>query len=278
MAANLTSGNRQNYDDEKGLRIMQGCHPDVVMIQEFAYKSNSAANYQEIANRVIYGSASPSTAAYYWQEGGHSIPNGVISKYPILASGEWDDTYLSDRDFVWARIDIPGPVDLWVVSVHIKASSGSIEMQKRTDEASLLESYVAANVPASAYFAIGGDFNTYANDSTTEPCLAVFDDMVTVTGPYPADSSGNVNTNTTRASPYDRVLVDADLEAYKAAVVIGASSFPNGLVADTRVYEPISELAPALKTDSDRYLSDGTTPTNMQHMGVVRDFLVPAGD
>jgi len=36
----------------------------------------------------------------------------------IVEAGEWDDPRVGNRDFAWARIDIPGPVDLWAVSVH----------------------------------------------------------------------------------------------------------------------------------------------------------------
>ena len=44
MAANITSGNGQDYDPGHGMRIFQGVKPDVVMIQEFNYGTNSAAD------------------------------------------------------------------------------------------------------------------------------------------------------------------------------------------------------------------------------------------
>jgi endonuclease/exonuclease/phosphatase family metal-dependent hydrolase len=267
MAANLTSGNGQDYDGGEGIRIMRGCRPDIVMVQEFAYKTCSPADYQEMANLVVYGSASVTTPAYYWQEGSHSIPNGIISRYPILASGEWDDSYLSDRDFAWARVDIPGPIDLWIVSIHIKASSSAADKTKRRDEAALLASFVTANVPNADYLAVGGDFNTYSSDPLVEPCLGFFDDFLALGPAWPADAKGNVNTNSGRTSPYDRVLVDADLEALKAPVILGSATFPDGLVVDTRIQDPLSEISPALATDS--------AAINMQHMGVVRDFLLP---
>ncbi len=50
-------------------------------------------------------------------------------------------------------------------------------------------------------------------------------------------------------------------------MTIDSASFPDGLVVDTRVYEPITDLAPALAGDSDA--------PSMQHMAVVKDFLVP---
>ena len=86
--------------------------------------------------------------------------------------------------------------------------------------------------------------------------------------PYPADKNGNTNTNASRASPYDHVLVDSDLRAYQTSTVIGSSSFSAGLVVDTRVYSPLSDISPALSADSGA--------TNMQHMAVIKDFVVPA--
>ena len=90
-----------------------------------------------------------------------------------------------------------------------------------------------------------------------------------VDGPHPADKNGNSNTNASRGKPYDHVLVDADLRAYQTATVLGASSFANGLVLDSRVYTPLSEIAPVQAGDS--------AASNMQHMGVIKDFLVPLG-
>jgi len=268
MEANLSSGNNQSYTDGPGIRIMTGCHPDVVLVQEFNYKTNSAADLQEMANLVIYGTVTHNPNAYYYRGTG-SIPNGIISKYPFVSSGEWDDTYMTDREFAWARIDVPGSIDLWAVSIHLKASSDSESKTKRTNEATLLQSYITTNVPAGLYLAVGGDFNTYSNSTSTEPCMVVFGQFTVFPDPnghYPADINGNINTNSNRSSPYDRVLVNSALSALEIPVVIGSNTFTWGFVADTRVYNPIADLYPALSTDSGA--------TNMQHMGVVRDFSI----
>jgi endonuclease/exonuclease/phosphatase family metal-dependent hydrolase len=177
---------------------------------------------------------------------------------------------MTDRDFAWARIDIPGSKDLWVVSLHIKASSGSSDKEKRANEATLLKSYISANVPSGDYLAVGGDFNTYANDTVNEPCLGVFDDFVTLPANHPRDQGDDGDTNSGRSSPYDRVLVDNDLSACATATIIGAHSFTYGLVLDTRVTSPysiVADVSPALVTDS--------AALNMQHMTVVRDFTIP---
>jgi endonuclease/exonuclease/phosphatase family metal-dependent hydrolase len=254
MAANITSGSQQSYDPGHGTRIFQGVKPDVVMIQEFNYGDNSATAIRQFVNTAF------GTGFYYYREGGAQIPNGVISRWPIIASGEWDDPRVSNRDFAWARIDVPGPKDLWVVSVHLLTSSSS----ERNLEAQSLVSFIKNNIPAGDYLSIGGDFNT---GSRSEACFSTFAQVVSTASPYPADRNGNTNTNASRGSPYDHVLVDADLRAYQRATVIGGSTFAAGLVADTRVYSPISEISPALAADSGA--------ASMQHMGVVKDFLIP---
>jgi len=254
MAANITSGNNQSYDPGHGTRIFQGTDPDVVMIQEFNYGANTTADIRGFVDAAFGASFS------YYREAGAQIPNGIVSRYPIIASGEWDDTSVSNRDFAWARIDIPGPVDLWAVSVHLLTASASA----RSTEAQQLVSYINQHVPVSGFLAIGGDFNT---GTRSEGCVSTLGQVVVTGGSYPADRNGNTNTNLNRSKPYDWVLVDPDLNAYKTSLTLGGSVFENGLVADTRVYSPISEISPALSSDSGG--------SYMQHMAVLRDFLVP---
>ncbi|XXF76222.1 lamin tail domain-containing protein [Myxococcaceae bacterium GXIMD 01537] len=257
MAANTSSGNNQSYDPGEGIRIFQGVKPDVVMIQEFNYGTNSAADLRSFVDRAF------GTGFSYYREAGAQIPNGVISRYPIIAAGEWDDTQVSNRDFAWARIDIPGSKDLWVVSVHLLTTSSSV----RNTEATNLVKFIKANIPTGDYLAIGGDFNT---DSRSEASFTTFAQVVSTASPYPADRNGNTNTNAARAKPYDHLLVDTDLRAYQTSTVIGSSSFSAGLVVDTRVYSPISEISPAVAGDSGA--------TNMQHMAIVKDFLIPGDE
>ncbi|NMO19317.1 endonuclease [Pyxidicoccus fallax] len=254
MAANLTSGTGQDYDPGHGLRIFQGTDADVVMIQEFSYKTSSATDLRAFVDTAF------GPGFHYYREGGAQIPNGVISRWPIIAAGEWDDPYVSNRDFAWARIDVPGPKDLWVVSVHLLTTSSGT----RNSEASNLVNRIKASIPAGDYLAIGGDLNT---GSRTESCFSTLAQVVSTASPYPADRNGNTNTNAGRNEPYDHVLVDADLRQYQTAVVIGSSSYANGLVVDTRVHSPLSEISPALSGDSGA--------SGMQHMGVIKDFLIP---
>jgi endonuclease/exonuclease/phosphatase family metal-dependent hydrolase len=254
-AANTTSGNYQSYDPGEGVRMFKGTKPDVVLIQEFNYGTNSATDIRSFVDQTF----GPSFA--YYRQPSVQIPNGVISRWPIIAAGVWDDTLVSNRDFVWARIDIPGAKDLWAVSLHLLTSDATT----RANEASALVNFIKANVPAGDYLVVGGDLNT---GSRVETCINTLSQVVVTASPYPADQNGNTNTNASRARPYDWVLVDADLNQYKTATVLGGSrSYPAGLVLDSRVYTPLTEISPVLYGDSSAF--------NMQHMEVVRDFNVP---
>jgi endonuclease/exonuclease/phosphatase family metal-dependent hydrolase len=259
VAANITSGNSQTYEDP-GTRILQGLDPDIVMLQEFNVgTSSSTAEVRAWVNTAFGANFS------YFRETYNGIPNGVISRWPIVASGSWDDTTISDRGFAWARIDIPGDKNLWVVSVHLKASSGS--SSQRQSQAQQLVAYIKANVPSGDYLLIGGDCNTY---SYTEACLGTLGEIVDVSAPRPVDQAGDPDTNSGRSSPYDWVFAEPELDALETPVQIGSLSFANGLVFDSRVFSLLSSVSPVLSTDS--------AATNMQHMAVVRAFAVPASE
>ncbi|MBA4149128.1 MAG: endonuclease/exonuclease/phosphatase family protein [Verrucomicrobia bacterium] len=263
MAANLTTSNFQRYETP-GLNIMKGLQPDVVAIQEFNYQSatypkNSDAGFREMLDNTF------GTNFVYFREGGSkSIPNGVISRFPILTNGVWDDIELSDREFVWAKLDIPGTNELYVVSVHLKASDDSASTTKRANQATALKSLVQSNFPASAFVVIAGDFNIH---SSTEAALTTFEQFLS-DFPIPTDgvsgSSTNMNTNASRSKRFDYVLPSFLLSSNQVPTVIGSKSFSNGLVFDSRVYTPLP--SPILFEDSGA--------TNMQHMAVVKDFQI----
>ncbi len=256
VAANITSGNGQAYE-APGTRILQGLQPDVVMIQEFNVNSNNSTDLRNWVNSTFGSEFS------YFRENSGAIPNGVISRWPIVSSGSWDDTTISDRGFAWARIDIPGDKNLWVVSVHLKASSG--EASQRQSQAQQLVTYIRANVPADDYLLLGGDFNTY---STSESCLTTLSALLTTAAPYPVDQAGDADTNASRGEHYDWVIAESELDGLETPVKIGTLSFANGLVFDSRGFSPLSSVSPVLSTDSG--------VTGMQHMAVVRAFAVPA--
>jgi endonuclease/exonuclease/phosphatase family metal-dependent hydrolase len=251
-AANLSSGNAQKYDSGEGIRILQGIHADVTLVQEMNYLTSSSTDFDSFVGDVC-----GMGCAYVRGPGTQAIPNGIVSRYPIVASGSITDALVQNRDFVWARIDVPGPTDLWAVSVHLLTTSPD----DRGAEATALLTSLGQMIPASDYVVVGGDFNTKARD---ELAIMNLDPMFAVAAPYPADQNANDFTSAPRTRPYDWVLADDDLAAREIPVVIGATAFAHGAVIDTRVYVPLSEIAPALQGDSGA--------VGMQHMAVVKDF------
>jgi hypothetical protein len=254
MAANISSGPKTSYDPPESVRLFQGLHPDVVLIQEFKFGKNDDASIKSFV-ATTFG-----TEYSYYREKQGGIPNGVISRFPISDSGSWADNKAPDRGFAYAKIDLPGGHPLWAVSLHLLTSNAS----DRLKEAEALTEQLKTKVPEGDYLVLGGDFNT---DARSEGCIGALSTFVVTTGPYPADNKGAEGTNSTRKKSYDWVFGDPAFHALGVPVVIGAQSFPSGLVFDSRVYKPIEDVAPIAEGDS-RF-------ENMQHMPVVRDFRLP---
>ena len=257
MAANLTSGNFSSYDLGHGVRIMQALTPDIILIQEFNWdQTTTPAELQQLVISVC-----GVTCEYVRDTSGGNIPNGIISRFPILASGMWSDG-VNERETVWALIDLPGPRDLWAVSVHLSTNLGP-----RTTGATTVATRLAADAPAQDFMVVGGDFNT---DTEREACIDVLDPLLE-TAVMPVDNLGSIATSGNRTKPYDRVLPDDDLEVFRVPTVVGSGTYPTGFIFDTRVYTPLSEVPPVQPGDSDPNVA-----FQMQHMAVLKDFHIPA--
>jgi endonuclease/exonuclease/phosphatase family metal-dependent hydrolase len=254
IAGNLSSGTRQSWDPGHGIRMLKGLAADIAVLQEFNYGSNTDADYKEFLSAAFEPSFS------YTVESAGQIPNGVVSRYPIVEHGVWQDPQVSNRSFVWARIDVPGDKDLWAVSLHLLTSG----TQKRQAEAAALVQNIKTVVPEGDYLVIGGDFNT---GSRTESCLQTLGRVTRTTGPWPVDSRNNGGTSRTRSKPYDWVIASPNLDSREVPVAIGGIAFEHGLVFDSREFPELDAVVPAEPADSNA--------SNMQHMAVVRDFALP---
>jgi len=265
MAANLSSGNFQRYESP-GLDILQGLKPDIVCIQEFnvsnSFGINTAAAYSNMV-ATTFGT----NYNYFHEPNSYAIPNGIISRYPFISYGSWvdSDTGVNDRGFAWALIDLPGTNNLYVVSVHLKASSGSTNPARRAAEAAEVTSNIQTNFTngTNAWIVVAGDMNLY--HTGTEDAITTFTTYLSDT-PVPADQAGDQDTNAGRAERYDRVLPSFAMTSLLVPVVVGTNTFPNGLVFDSRVNPPMTNISPVVSTDSGA--------TGMQHMGVVKDFQI----
>ena len=259
VAANLTSDNAQSYSPDNGnhsnpegagARILKALKPDIVMIQEF----NTSIPVRQWVNQTL------GENYQFTQEAGMQIPNGIISRFPIAESGSWDDPVLNNREFAWARVRLPEEKDLWIVSLHLHSKGES----SRATQATALVKFIHEKIPKEALLLIGGDFNTRTEHET---CLKQLADVVVIPGNPPADHNGISNTNAARKYPYDWVLASEPLNKTTVPLKIADQEFPNGLVFDSRVFEPLDKVSPVQQTDSG--------VKNMQHMAVIRDFLIP---
>ena len=256
MTANLTdrTTNNQMRYIATSERIFKALQPDVVAIQEWLVTNASRRAYVDAVFGTNYDYAVESYS-------GSELPNGVVSRWPITASGEWNDTQVSGRDFAWATINLPGTQDLRVVSVHMKSGSTASDETTRTKEAAILTNEIRkANWPASDFIVIAGDFNT---PNRSDDCLKALSNVVTDAS-QPADQSGDDDTNITRAYPYDYVLPSHLFNNCRVPLTLGGIVFPDGLVFDSRVWNP---PPPPVQTND----SEGT---DMQHLAVMKQFAI----
>lgn len=263
VAANLTSGRYQEYSPDNanhsnpegaGARILKALQPDVVLIQEF----NTTVPVRQWVNQTF--GREFSVFREDQKDGPNFIPNGVISRFPIIASGVWDDPAMDNREFAWAKIRLPNGRNLWAISVHFYAQKSDI----RTREARALMEKIQTLIPPEDLVLLGGDLNTRSRD---EEGVTVLRAVFPAAPNEPADQEGNGNTNANRNRPYDWVLPDAELAELAVPVTVAGQEFPDGLVFDSRVFTPLAAAPPVQPGDSATF--------NMQHMAVVRDFALP---
>ena len=261
MSANTTTGNDQSYDGGEGKRIFQAMKPDIVMIQEFNMETDTIDNFV----RDTFGNN------YNYYRGTGDIPNGIISRYPIIERGQWASPQVSNRGFNWAVIDIPGETDLLAISVHL-----STESSKQVSEMANLNAKIPT-VSEGRYVVLGGDFNTSTHNGMKNNLADAFPlhaSYASDSSMWPMDQKGNINTNAKRSNPYDYVLTSDELFKLEVPVVIGegtshARSYAHGHVFDSRVYSNLGELSVVSPVEA-----GDSGALNMQHMAVIRDFLI----
>ncbi len=263
MNGNITSGNKQSYDDGAGIRIFQTLQPDIVLIQEFNYKGNSDRDIRQLVDQI--GKDFHYYRGHTGDESG--IPNGIISRFPIEAGGEIADGQMRDRSTTWAKIKLPTGHTLWALSAHL--SHGDDDKRERGAQA--IVDFVKQKVKKGDLLVLGGDLNTTRR---SEPALRILSEIVS-DKIVPVDSQGEAGTSANRKKPYDFVLPNPDLEFFHICLDLMARAgggppvkFPNGLVFDTRTFQDIGRFPPAQRGDSGRL--------NMQHMAVAKDFEIPA--
>lgn len=257
MAANLSaqSSECETVQGPPSERIFRGLAPDIVAIQE--WNVTNAGGYRAFVD-ANFGTG---FSYYVENESACAMPNGIISRWPILASGEWNDVQLSNRDFAWATIDIPGGVNLHVISVHLKADVTTADIDKRELQTRALTNYLA-QLPVDDYIAVAGDFNLH---STSEAGYQIL--STTLNDDHkPVDRVGDRDTNIPRNERYDYIFPNDRLNALHATCTVAGVSFPEGLVfLDSQWIPPPSPV-----------LSGDSTAPGIQHLAVMKAFTITA--
>ena len=249
--ANLSDSTTQAYRDS-GIRHLQALDPDILGIQEFNFQGGTTA---DLVHRMF-----PKNDRDFCRErGGVRLPNGVVSRYPIVAWGQWEDPYVKNRQLFWATVRLPGGVKLHVVSVHLVQNRAN----RRIPEADYLVQCIREKFPRNEYVVLCGDLNTSGRETGVMAVLGRIFDLVRV----PTDQQGNPNTNTPRTHPYDVVLPNRALAPLEVRTAVGGFSFPDGIVFDTRLWA--RPPFPARRGDSD---------DNLQHLPVMKTFRIPVED
>ena len=177
--ARILTYNLLNYEDENNreddyVMILDLVEPDLIIAQEIIGQTGYAHFQSDVLNILepnIWSSA-PFTnqsaqqdiALYYKSDIFTFIGTSVV--YTAQSSGT--------RDVIeWVMLHNLSGVEFNVYGVHLKASSGSSNANQRLQETTILRNHL--NNLAPNFFIVGGDFNIYSNNSSSEPAF----DMLT---------------------------------------------------------------------------------------------------
>ena len=171
--------NLLNYEDENNreddyVMILDLVEPDLIIAQEIIGQtgySHFKSDVLDVLEPNIWSSA-PFTnqsaqqdiALYYNSDIFTFVSTSVV--YTAQSSGT--------RDAIeWVILHNLSGVEFNVYGVHLKASSGSSNANQRLQETTILRNHL--NNLAPNFFIVGGDFNIYSNNSSSEPAF----DMLT---------------------------------------------------------------------------------------------------
>ena len=177
--ARILTYNLLNYEDENNreddyVMILDLVEPDLIIAQEIIGQTGYAHFQSDVLNVLepnIWSSA-PFTnqsaqqdiALYYKSDIFTFIGTSVV--YTAQSSGT--------RDVIeWVMLHNLSGIEFNVYGVHLKASSGSSNANQRLQETTILRNHL--NNLAPNFFIVGGDFNIYSNNSSSEPAF----DMLT---------------------------------------------------------------------------------------------------
>ena len=177
--ARILTYNLLNYEDENNreddyVMILDLVEPDLIIAQEIIGQTGYSHFQSDVLDVLepntwssapfTNQSAQQDIALYYKSDIFTFIGTSVV--YTAQSSGT--------RDVIeWVMLHNLSGVEFNVYGVHLKASSGSSNANQRLQETTILRNHL--NNLAPNFFIVGGDFNIYSNNSSSEPAF----DMLT---------------------------------------------------------------------------------------------------
>tara|TARA_B100000214_G_scaffold160998_1_gene115491 strand:+ start:944 stop:2686 length:1743 start_codon:yes stop_codon:yes gene_type:complete len=175
--ARIMTYNLLNYNGDGDGRIddyvtiIDAIQPDLIITQEIIGQSGFSSfktDVLDIINSNIWSSgtftnqsAQQDIALYYKHDIFTFLNTDVINT--AQSSGT--------RDVIeWTMSHEASGIEFKVYGVHLKASSGSSNATERLQEATILRNHLD-DLSSNSYFIVGGDFNIYSNNSSSEPAF-----------------------------------------------------------------------------------------------------------
>ena len=167
--------NLLNFEDENDREndfrsIISLIEPDLIIAQEVSGQTGFFHFKSDVLDIIepnswtgasfINQSASQDIALYYRQDLFTFVSTSEINTAQTAGT----------RDVIeWKMIHNTSAKELYIYGVHFKASSGQSNAAQRLEEATVLRNYL--NTLDENYFIVGGDFNIYSSNQSSEPAF-----------------------------------------------------------------------------------------------------------
>ncbi|MCP5419569.1 MAG: hypothetical protein H6969_03605, partial [Gammaproteobacteria bacterium] len=225
--------------------------PAVVLFQNFTMGDNSPSALDEWVTNNFGAEFT------YVRDAKSAVPSAVISRFSIAEHGVWSDLEGKQGDgrCLYARIDLPGETDLWVINAWLSSDSAL-----RLQQTQALVDNLTTRIPVADYVVVGGQLNITDNG---DPAFKLLQETLGVEGPLVIQQDDG--------KTYDWLLADANLMKYQLAQA--KQSGPSLHFATLDIDKIRTEIYRLLKTFqlSSTVYFDPPPPVNLENGVTVED-------
>ena len=220
MTYNLLNFSDEDDREDDYIVVLEFAEPDLIIAQEVVGQTGFSKFKSDVLDMIdpdawssapfTSQSAQQDIALYYHDDDFTFVSTSTINT--AQSSGT--------RDVIeWIMVHTQSGIEFNIYGVHLKASSGSSNAAVRLEEATVLRNYLN-QLPENSQFIVGGDFNIYSNDSSSEPAF----DMLTGNSD---DNDGQLYDPINRIGPWHNNSSYADVHTQSPRT----SSFGGGAMA-----------------------------------------------